>query len=757
MPPSETGSLGGAAAGAGRPADSGDDRSLFESVPIGLYRSTLDGRLLTANRRFVELLGYPDLATLQATSMEQLYADMEERRRWVAKLQRGGEGHAHEARLRRRDGGELWVRDTGRLVRLADGSAIIEGSLEDLTEQHRTRDALRDSETRMRAIIEHSTNMFYSHTADHVLTFVSPQSREFLGVEPDEALRRWTEFVTDHPVNAQGLASTERAIASGRAQPPYELELRRPDGLTVWVEVREAPVVEDGRTVAIVGALTDVTARHRAEAALRASEERYRRIVEDQSEFIVRWRPDLTRTFVNQAYCRYFGLDPKDALGSSFLPEVAPEDREFVRAKFARLTPDHPIETAVHRALLPDGTVAWHEWTDRAFFDDCGTLTELQSVGRDVSLRIRLEEQLRQAQKLEAIGRLGGGIAHDFNNLLQAILGSVQVVALEQDVGTEARERLAEIEELIQRGARLVRQLLLFARREAPSRRRVDLAEIVRSSHSLLRHLLRENVELHIEHAGPPLPVDVDPVQIEQVIVNLAVNASDAMPAGGRLVLRTGRNDPGHATLDVSDTGCGIGDEIRHRVFDPFFTTKDRGKGTGLGLAVVHGIVSQHGGTIELLSSPGSGCTFRVELPLAASQVPAGDVDRTAATIAPRTHGSVLLVEDDPTVRATIAELLTSAGFATRVAADVADAAERAADDGDLDLLLTDFQLPDGTGLDVARGLWERHPELPVVIVSGYAEDPDVSRLVGSGRVRFLAKPVTATAMIEAVTAALAD
>lgn len=667
-----------------------DDRSLFESVPIGLYRTTLDGRLLAANRRLVELLGYSDLATLQATRMEHLYPDVAERRRWIDELFSAGEGSAHEIQLRRPDGSVLWVRDTGRVARLADGTVIIEGSLEDLTEQHRTRDALRESEARLRAIIEHSTNMFYSHTVDHVLTYVSPQSRQFLGVEPDEALRRWTEFVADHPVNAAGFASTERAIATGEAQPPYELQLRRPDGVKVWAEVHEAPVVENGRTVAIVGALTDVTARHRAEAALRSSEERYRRIVEDQSEFIVRWRPDFTRTFVNQAYCRYFGLTQEEAEGSSFLPAVVPEDRAAVRAKLTRLTPDHPSETDVHQAVLADGSVAWHEWTDRGFFDEHGQLVELQSVGRDITVRRRLEEQLREAQKLEAIGRLGGGVAHDFNNLLQAILGSIQLLAMEPDVGDTARQRLAEVEGLVQRGARLVRQLLLFARRETPSRRRVDLGATVGSSSSLLRHLLRENIEVRIECGVEPLPVDADPVQLEQVIVNLAVNASDAMPAGGCLTLHTFRRGGSQAVLEVSDTGSGIAAEIRQQVFDPFFTTKERGKGTGLGLAVVHGIVAQHGGTIELMSAAGGGCAFRIELPLATG---AGDRRETDPGLGfgpeQRGGGTILLVEDDPTVRVTMAEILASAGFETRVAEDVATA--QAAAEGSFELLLTDF------------------------------------------------------------------
>lgn len=730
-----------------------EDRSLFESVPIGLYRTTPDGQLLAANRRLVQLLGFDSLEELRTVSMASLYDSVAHRREWLRQVLVGGGFHAEELRLRRRDGAELWVRDVARAVRLSGGRVVIEGSVEDLTEQRRTRDALRESEARLRAIVEHSTNLFYAHTPEHVLTYVSPQCRHFLGVEPAEARRRWTDFVTDHPVNASGFASTQRAIATGRPQPPFELELQRADGGKLWVEVREAPVVEEGRTVAVVGALTDVTARRRAEEELRASEERYRRVVEDQTEFVVRWRPDTLRTFANEAYCRYFGLRREEVEGSGFLQQVAGADREAVLAKIARLSPGQPTLTDVHRVVRPDGELAWNEWTDTALFDGAGTLVEVQSVGRDVTDRIRLEEQLRHAQKMEAIGRLAGGVAHDFNNLLQVLLGTVQLLAARQGLDDEVRTELDGMGEVVERGARLARQLLLFARREAPSRRRVDLGELAAGSRRLLRHLLRENVDLVFEREPGPLPVDADAGQLEQVLVNLAANASDAMPTGGRIMIRTLRRG-GHAVLEVEDTGHGVPEEIQSRLFEPFFTTKERGKGTGLGLAVVDGIVGQHDGLVEVDSRPGDGSRFRVLLPLAAGGAPGGPAAGVAggAPVAV-TDARVVLVEDDPGVRETLVGVLGSVGMEVVDAGSVAGALELAA--GPFDLLLTDFMLPDGTGLELAHELWRTRPELPVVVVSGYADAADVAAMVADGRVTFLAKPFSVARLLEAVRARL--
>jgi PAS domain S-box-containing protein len=378
-------------------------------------------------------------------------------------------------------------------------------------EREEAKAALRESEQRLRDIVEHSSNLFYAHGPDHVLTYVSPQSRSFLGCEPEEAMVAWPDFLTDHPGNATGIASTERALATGQAQPPFELELKRADGRKVRVEVREAPVVRDGRTVAIVGSLTDVT--------------------------------------------------------------------------------------------------------------------EVRSAAEE---KHRLEAQLQQGRRLEALGRLAGGIAHDFNNLLTTVLGHAQL--LKDDVPDgPLQESLGDIESAAHRGAGLVQQLLAFGRRQIVTPERLDLNEAVQESARMLARVIGDSVVIHWKPAESPLLVQADRTQVALAIINLAVNARDAMPGGGELTMAAQRVDlaearaypgpdevpPGvYAELTLADTGTGIDPAILDHVFEPFFTTKGVGSGTGLGLATVYGAIKQSGGHVQVETKPGKGSTFHILLPL---------------------------------------------------------------------------------------------------------------------------------------------
>jgi len=495
-------------------------------------------------------------------------------------------------------------------------------------ERRRAEEALRASEQRLRDIIEHSTNLFYAHTPDHVLTYASPQTRQFFDCEPEEALVRWTEFATDSPINAAGFESTQRAIATGERQPVYQLELAGKQGRKIWVEVNEAPVVRGGRTVAVVGALTDVTERQ------------------------------------------------------------------------------------------------------------------------------RLELQLRQAQKMEAVGRLAGGVAHDFNNLLQAILSIFSAIRAPAGEGAQHAAAMAELEGLVRRGSALTRQLLLFARQDVASASLRDLNQVIREASELLRRLVRENISLRLELEPEPLPVEVDPGQVEQVLLNLVVNAVDAMPEGGRLVVRTGRGD-GEARIDVADTGEGIPVELRDKVFEPFFSTKGAA-GSGLGLSVVHGIVASHGGRVVLDSEAGRGSTFSVFLPLSAGPAEPVPVGRATEDGMPRGHGEqVLLVEDEPSVRDGMVQSLEALGYRV-TAAESAEVAESLAEAAAFDLLLTDLMLPGIHGTELVARLRRGRPDFAVIVMSGYAPDEALREAVGGGDFHYLQKPFDLGTLARTVRTGLA-
>jgi PAS domain S-box-containing protein len=385
-----------------------------------------------------------------------------------------------------------------------------------------------------------------------------------------------------------------------------------------------------------------------------------------------------------------------------------------------------------------------------------GTIVHFVAIKEDVTSLRQMEDQLRRAQRMEAVGRLAGGVAHDFNNLLQAMLGITELARLRGEDLRSSEDRLQELEELLRRGAQLTQQLLLFSRHEEPKPERFDLNQALRDTAKLLRRLLPSTVELRMELAAGTLPVAADRGQLGQVWMNLAVNGADAMPSGGVLTVRSGQ-EGSDVWFSVSDTGHGIPDDIRDHIFEPFFTTKADQRGTGLGLAVVHGIVARHGGEVEVTSAPGAGASFRVLLPRQ-PQV-AGDAapEEAGPSAPPPGHGErILLVEDTASVRRAFERLLVRLGYAV-TATGSAEAAELLPETEPYALLLTDMVLPGVSGASLAARLRERWPGLKVIFMSGYTQDEVVRKKAALGEERFLHKPVDLGTLAREVHAALTE
>ncbi|HUK12250.1 MAG TPA: ATP-binding protein, partial [Thermoanaerobaculaceae bacterium] len=353
-------------------------------------------------------------------------------------------------------------------------------------------------------------------------------------------------------------------------------------------------------------------------------------------------------------------------------------------------------------------------------------------------------------------GNLAGGVAHDFNNLLQAMLSHVQLLRGDSASPQRVLEVVRELEQQISRGASLTRQLLVFSRRETVKPERVRVNDAVREATQILQRLVRANIALAIELAPESLVVEADRGQLQQVLMNLTLNASDAMPEGGRLLIRTGALDEREVVISVTDTGHGIPDAIRERIFEPFFTTKEPGRGTGLGLSVVHGIVARHGGRIEVDSEVGKGTTFRVILPRVGSgeHQAVAQAQATAPALALGRGERVLVVEDEDGAREGIRDILASLGYRVDAFPN-GEEAEATPTGHDADLLLTDLMLPGASGPEVARRLRARWPELRVILMSGYTEDEAVRRGVSAGNMRFLQKPFDMGALASEVRAAL--
>ncbi len=542
-----------------------------------------------------------------------------------------------------------------------------------------------------------------------------------------------------------------------------ELVLLRQGGGDVPALLRAVPLRDPaGRAVGTLAAFTDLSAHRRGEAALQASKARLEFLLGASPVVIYSGRVegDFATTYMSENVTRLFGYPPEAFTADPFFwtEHIHPDDAPAVWAALGQAAATGGLET-VHRFRHQDGTWRWTRETGRVVRDDRGHPVELVGCWLDVTREVELEATLRQSQKMEAVGQLAGGVAHDFNNLLTVILGQCEVLqGLPAPDGARLAKGLGAIQHAGERAADLTRQLLTFSRRQVVRPEVVDPGRVVRQTEAMLRRLLGEAVRL-IVALDPELGrVRVDPTQLVQVLMNLAVNARDAMPRGGSLAVEarneevpaddpTGLPAGPFVVLSVRDTGTGMDAATRARIFEPFFTTKAPDEGTGLGLATVYGIVAQAEGWIRVDSEPGQGTEFRLGLPrveeAAAEAAPA-----PGPRSAPGRGETVLLVEDDEAVRALAEELLTRLGYRVLSAPGPGEAllwAER--HPGAVDLLLTDVRMPMLTGVELAARLRETCPELRVLFMSGYP----------AGAVTpFLAKPFSAEALARQVRQALA-
>jgi two-component system cell cycle sensor histidine kinase/response regulator CckA len=533
-----------------------------------------------------------------------------------------------------------------------------------------------------------------------------------------------------------------------------------------------AILVITGVTVGIVvGRLREGMERLRQqETALRASELRYRGFVDLAADAMVLGTRAEGITEANRRASELTGYRREELLGRQIEALFSPEELSRVPLDYGRVEGGEAV--VVERTLArKDGGQVPVEMSSTRMPD--GTL---QSIIRDVSERHRTEEErrslearLRQAQKMEAIGRLAGGVAHDFNNLLTAITGNLTLALRRVPEDSQLRRWLSEVDQSAWRAAALTRHLLAFSRQQVIEPRVLDLRTVVSGMESLIARTIGEDVRLRVRLADVPCRVFVDHGQIEQIVLNLVTNARDAMPDGGLLTLEVERARPPHLSavsggttrrprvvvLSVSDTGEGMRDDVKGRIFEPFFTTKPSGSGTGLGLAMVYGAAQQNGGWVEVDSAPGRGSTFRLHIP----EAPRDAEALTAARSEEALQGTetVLLVEDDPTVREVTAEQLESLGYRVLVCSGAHEALTVAAGhDGPLHLLLTDVVMPEMNGRELATRLTERRNGLRVLYTSGYGEDVIARHGVGRGGVHFLRKPYSLEALGEHVRRALA-
>jgi PAS domain S-box-containing protein len=849
----------------------------------------------------------------------------------VARTFLDGKIHSEERSIVR-DGERIHVDITTSPLRDAEGN-IIAGieAVRDITARKLSEEVLRSTEQRLRDIVEHSTNLFYAHGPDHVLTFVSPQARHFFQCEPEQALVRWTDFLTENPQNDRGIELTQRAIDSGLPQAPYECEIRGKKGQILWVEVNEAPVVRDGRTVSVVGSLTDVTRRKRAEEDERRSRKQLQLLINRMPIGCIMWDPSFRVVLWNPAAERIFGYSAAEAIGKhAYLLIVPPSVRSMVESVWERLLVGDQTAHSVNGNATRDGRTIVCEWYNtpirdasgkvawvlsmvqdvterrqaeeqlkrneekyRSIFDNAsvslweedfsgvkaaldeikgrgiydfrayfrehpdetlriGALTHIVDVNK-MTLRLygarskdefvrslsqvltpeagvvlqdllaaiaegrtwfeaattnrtlngkvlnilmtvsipsptssfrnclvsimditerkradeerkRLEAQLLQSQKIEAIGLLAGGVAHDFNNILSAIMGYASILQMKMRQDDPLRSHVEQVLMASKRAAGLTQSLLAFSRKQIINPKPLLVNDSIRKIEKMLRRIIGEDVEFVTSYAPVDQTVMIDPGQLEQVIINLATNARDAMPNGGILSIETGKTSMDekfvrlhgfgkigpYVLITVSDTGTGMDEQTKSRIFEPFFTTKELGKGTGLGLSMVYGIVKQNHGFIVCSSEPGRGTTFHVYFPPVAIQPPA----KAVAAPLPVKGGleTILIAEDDDTMRSLFESVFTDQGYRVITAADGEEAIVKFRKNAaDVKLLLLDVIMPKKNGkevFDVARKIT---PGIKSLFISGYTADIVHRKGILDEGINFITKPVVPADLLRKV------
>jgi PAS domain S-box-containing protein len=578
---------------------------------------------------------------------------------------------------------------------------------------------------------------------------MSPSARQILGELSDDP------FDGVHPDDLDAArAAWQRLLAGERTS--FAFRYRRSDGAWLWMEAWTSRV-EYRSAPHVLTIIRDVSDRVRAQEQLEQREARFRALVERNAALISILDEHARALYVSPSHTRVLGYTPEELYAMPDLLQLAhPDDLAWVREQFAEVM-RRPVVTLPRplRAVTKDGRIrnVVLTLTDRRHDPAVGGVI---GNGHDVTEELLLEEQLRQAQKMEAIGQLAGGVAHDFNNLLTVIRGYSDFIRASSTAADEHRQDAEEIGHAADRAVLLTRQLLAFSRKQVLRPQVLEIDRIVDEASRMLGRLLGEDVALDLQLARDAGAVRADAGQLQQVLLNLAVNARDAMPFGGRLTIATENvvvDDEAPALpapllagryvrLTVGDTGTGMPPEVLRRAFEPFFTTKELGKGTGLGLSTVYGIVTQLHGRLRVDSAPGMGTTFEIFFPQAGE---AAAAPMPAAT-KPGARGSetVLLVEDDAMVRRLAEATLERAGYRVLTAPSGGDALRLAAGrDGAIDLVITDVVMPGMPGPELAQRLETSQPRLRVLYMSGYAHDTMARHGVNEERVSFLAKPFT--------------
>ena len=630
------------------------------------------------------------------------------------------------------------------------------GIITNITARQKLEEILRESEGKYRLLVENSNELILV-AQDGVIRFVNGKSSDFLGYTPEEVTDKpFSDYI--HPEDRKMVLDRHLRRLKGEILPGvYPFRVVHRTGDERWVELNAVMIQWEGKP-ATINLLSDITRRKRADDALRASEKKYQSLFHNSQVALFRTHVDGRLIEINQRYAELAGYSTVEDCMAEFVPGRAWADPE-ARNEFVRILQEKGGATDYEaRIIRRDGTQAWILFSATIFPEQGfieGSIIDITGRKQAEAEQEKLQDQLTQAQKMESVGRLAGGVAHDFNNMLGVILGHTELALEQVQPPHPLHTDLTEIQKAAQRSADLTKQLLTFARKQIISPQILDLNRTVKNMISMLQRLIGEDIDLIWKPAKNLWPVKMDPSQIDQILANLCVNARDAITGVGKLTIETGMKTfdedycrehtdfvPGDfALLAVSDDGCGMDKQTMDKLFEPFFTTKGVGKGTGLGLATIYGIVKQNNGFINVYSEPGQGTTFRIYIPRSAPEEDAPKMQASAVSMPGGTE-TVLLVEDEAAILQMTRMMLERKGYRVLPAGSPTEAMSLAkAHEGVIHLLITDVFMPEMNGRDLAGRLTALYPNLKLLFMSGYTANVIAHQGILDEGVSFIQKP----------------
>jgi PAS domain S-box-containing protein len=749
-------------------------RGVFEQSPIAIGLVTIpEGRIVELNAASVAAFGYSREEALGRTTLELgLWADPEAAAAFLDQLQKAGTVSGYEADMRRRNGETFTALHSGCVITIA-GRLYSVSSLQDITSRKQSEAARDRSLALIRATLESTADAILVVNADGRIETYNRNFAEMWGVDLTLAGNRNREEEILHAILKQLVAPelflvSVRDVYSGSQDEVFDV-LQCKDGRVL--ERYSRPQLIGHKAMGRVWSFRDTTDRRRAEAALRESEERFRVLADVSPVGIFSADPAGLTTFVNRRWCEISGLTPDQARGDGWRAALHPEDRARVVRGWVEAVSNGESSAGEFRFMRPDGTITWLVGESRAQFHPdgslagyVGTITDVTKLKRAEEERKKLEAQSRQRKKMESLGTLAGGIAHDFNNILTGTFGFVDLARLELEPDHPANAWLDRISSSSQRARDLVRQILMFSRKNESARSAQKLHPVVSEALRLLRSSLPASSELVPRLFDDAPAILADSTQIHQVVLNLCTNASHAMPGGGRIIVTLERCvvsaeealaqpdlKPGQwVRLSVADEGIGMDAATLDQIFEPFFTTKGTGIGTGLGLAVVHGIVKSHEGVIVVRSTVGVGSTFELYFPVApedsSANVPPADEISFG-------HGErILVVDDDSVCGFAVEKIVESLGYRPIRFTQAEEAlAHFTTAPAEIDLVVSDLAMPGMDGPALIGHLLKIRPELPIIVITGYMESAR-QRLLDQTAVRaVLRKPVSREELARAI------